>query len=115
MLERLKELNAKWVQEGKEPIAIGVGINTGPVIFGNIGRGKKIEFTVIGDAVNLAARLEGLNKEFRTSIVIGETTRERLGDKAEIRPLGGVKVKGKTIETAVYELVKWTANAREKL
>jgi adenylate cyclase len=111
MIDRLKELNAKWVKEGKSPIAIGVGINTGTVIFGNIGRGKKIEFTVIGDAVNLAARLEGLNKEFQTTIVIGESTRNRLGTKAEVRALGGVKVKGKTIETAVFELVKWNATA----
>jgi adenylate cyclase len=111
MIERVKELNVQWSKEGKGPIAIGVGINTGTVIFGNIGRGKKIEFTVIGDAVNLAARLEGLNKEFQTSIVIGESTRDRLGTKAEVRALGGVKVKGKTIETSVFELVQWNPAA----
>jgi adenylate cyclase len=104
MIERVKELNVKWEREGKAPIAIGVGVNTGTVIFGNIGRGKKIEFTVIGDAVNLAARLEGLNKEFHTSIIVSEFTRARLGETARVRALGGVKVKGKTIETAVYEL-----------
>ena len=104
MIERLKELNRQWESQGKQPIAIGIGINTGKVTFGNIGKGKKIEFTVIGDAVNLAARLEGLNKEFGTSIVISEETRARLGEHAETRTLGGVKVKGKTIETQVYEL-----------
>ena len=67
MIARVKELNAKWEAEGKKPIAIGVGVNTGTVIFGNIGKGKKMEFTVIGDAVNLTARLESLNKEFSTS------------------------------------------------
>lgn len=104
MIERVKELNAKWVAEGKKPIAIGVGVNTGTVIFGNIGKGKKIEFTVIGDAVNLTARLESLNKEFGTSIVISEAMLGRLGQKARVRALGGVKVKGKTVETTVYEL-----------
>jgi adenylate cyclase len=104
MIERLKELNRQWESQGKQPIAIGIGINTGKVTFGNIGKGKKIEFTVIGDAVNLAARLEGLNKEFGTSIVISEETRARLGEHAETHTLGGVKVKGKTIETQVYEL-----------
>ena len=104
MMERLKELNAGWKARGFEPIAIGMGINTGEVIFGSLGAGKKAEFTVIGDPVNLASRLEGLNKEFKTSIIVSESTRERLGGMAQVRPLGGVKVKGKTVETIVYEL-----------
>lgn len=104
MLERLAELNRRWEGEGRKTIAIGVGLNTGEVIFGNVGSGKKIEFTVIGDPVNLASRLEGLNKEFKTSIIISDFTREQLGDLAKVRPLGGVKVKGKTIETLVFEL-----------
>jgi len=104
MLDKLKELNQRWAGQGKGPIAIGVGINTGCAIFGNIGRGKKMEFTVIGDAVNLAARLESLNKEFGTHILISEATRARLGEEARVRSLGGVKVKGKTVETQVFEL-----------
>ena len=104
MLERLGELNRRWEAEGRRQIAIGVGLNTGEVIFGNVGSGKKIEFTVIGDPVNLASRLEGLNKEFKTSIIISEFTREQLGEAARVRPLGGVKVKGKTVETMVFEL-----------
>jgi adenylate cyclase len=110
MIEKVKELNARWATQGKGPIAIGIGVNTGYVIFGNIGRGKKIEFTVIGDAVNLAARLESLNKEFHTSIIVSEATCNRLGDEAQVRALGGVKVKGKTVETTVYELQGWGAN-----
>jgi adenylate cyclase len=111
MLEQVKQLNHRWELQGKQPIAIGIGINTGKVVFGNIGKGKKLEFTVIGDAVNLAARLEGLNKEFHTSIVIGEETQSRLGSTMDARCLGGVKVKGKTIETQVYEL-RGSANAQ---
>jgi len=109
MIEKVKELNAHWATQGKGPIAIGIGVNTGCVIFGNIGRGKKIEFTVIGDPVNLAARLESLNKEFHTSIIVSEETRNRLGKEAQVRALGGVKVKGKTVETTVYELCGWGA------
>lgn len=104
MLERLAALNRGWESEGRKTIAIGIGLNTGEVIFGNVGSGKKIEFTVIGDPVNLASRLEGLNKEFKTSIIISDFTREQLGDLARVRPLGGVKVKGKTVETTVFEL-----------
>jgi adenylate cyclase len=104
MLERLKQLNEKWASEGRKQLAIGIGLNSGEVIFGNVGAGKKVEFTVIGDAVNLAARLESLNKEYRTSIIISEFTLARLGTMAVVEPLGGVKVKGKTVETQIYEL-----------
>ena len=104
MLQKLRELNAKWKQEGRPELAIGIGLNTGEVIFGEMGAGKKVEFTVIGDPVNLAARLEGLNKDYKTSIIISQFTLERLGDAAVTRSLGGVKVKGKTIETLIYEL-----------
>jgi len=112
MIEKVKELNEHWAKQGKSPIAIGIGVNTGAVIFGNIGRGKKIEFTVIGDPVNLAARLESLNKEFHTSIIVSEATRNRLGKEAQVRALGGVKVKGKTVETTVYELQGWGAQTQ---
>jgi adenylate cyclase len=109
MIARVKELNLEWAQQGRENIAIRIGINTGSVIFGNIGSGKKIEFTVIGDAVNVAARLEGLNKEFDTSIMVSQSTQERIAGLAQTRALGGYKVKGKTVETTVYELQAWKA------
>jgi len=104
MMARLEELNRKWAAEGRQQLAIGVGLNTGEVVFGNVGSGKKIEFTVIGDPVNLAARLESLNKEYQTSIIISEHTLARLDGLARVRPLGGVKVKGKTVETQIFEL-----------
>jgi len=104
MFERLKELNARWKEMDRPEIDIGVGLNSGEVILGNVGAGKKIEFTVIGDPVNLASRLESLNKEYKCHIIISEFTLAKLGDAAVVRSLGGVKVKGKTIETAIYEL-----------
>jgi adenylate cyclase len=104
MLQRLEELNKKWESEGRKQLAIGIGLNTGDVIFGNVGAGKKIEFTVIGDAVNLAARLESLTKEYKTLIIISEFTLAKLGNMAAVEPLGGVKVKGKTVETQIYAL-----------
>jgi adenylate cyclase len=109
MIDRVKELNNAWAAQGRQTIAIGVGVNTGAVIFGNIGKGKKIEFTVIGDAVNLAARLEGLNKEFGTSIIVSEFTQQRIANLARTRPLGGYRVKGKTVETTVFALEGWGA------
>lgn len=115
MTRRLEELNREWQAVGRQPISIGIGLNTGEVIFGNVGSGKKVEFTVIGDAVNLASRLEGLNKQFGTSIIISEATRTRLGDAAVVRPLGGVQVKGKTVETRVYELQWLDAAAPQPL
>ncbi len=105
MMLRLQELNLKWNAEGRPQLDIGIGLNTGLVVFGNVGSGKKIEFTVIGDAVNLAARLESTNKELGTHIIISDSTCERLGPSAEVRSLGGVKVKGKTVETEIFELL----------
>ena len=104
MFERLNDLNARWAEMGRPQIDIGVGLNTGEVILGNVGAGKKIEFTVIGDPVNLASRLESLNKEYKCHIIISEFTLAKLGEAAVVRSLGGVKVKGKSIETAIYEL-----------
>ena len=88
-----------------------MGLNTGEVIFGDVGAGKKTEITVIGDPVNLAARLESENKPQGTHIIISEFTLAKLGDSVAVRPLGGVKVKGKTIETQIFELTGLKAAA----
>jgi adenylate cyclase len=104
MLEKLASLNTKWDAEGYPPLDIGVGLNTAEVIFGNVGAGKKLDFTAIGDGVNLAARLEGANKEYKTHIIISESTRQELGDQAEVAPLGSIVVKGKTLGVEIFEL-----------
>jgi adenylate cyclase len=107
-------LAARWVAEGKPDIRIGVGINTAEVVVGNIGSlDHKLDYTVIGDGVNLASRLESANKEFHTGIIISEFVLAKLGDRFEVRALGDVKVKGKERPVAIYELLgrKGAANA----
>jgi Adenylate cyclase, family 3 (some proteins contain HAMP domain) len=75
------------------------------VIFGNVGTGKKLDFTAIGDGVNLAARLESENKAYKTHIIISEATLEELGGAAQVNPLGSVVVKGKTVGVQIFELI----------
>jgi adenylate cyclase len=105
MIDALAVLNARWKAEGRAELDIGIGINTGPMIAGNIGSEVIMSYTVIGDAVNLGARLESLNKQYGTRIIISEATRERLSRPFQLRPLGDVVVKGKTLPVAIYEVV----------
>ncbi len=101
-----RTLAARWVAEGKPDIHIGVGINTAEVVVGNIGSVEhKLDYTVIGDGVNLASRLESANKEFKTGIIISEFTLAKLGERFDVRALGDVKVKGKERPVAIYELL----------
>ncbi len=77
MIEELHRLNEKWAAEGRPTIDIGIGINTGPMIAGNIGSEQIMSYTVIGDSVNLGSRLESLNKQYGTRIIISDATRAR--------------------------------------
>jgi adenylate cyclase len=104
MLKGLAQLNAKWATEGKVGFDIGVGINTGEMIVGNVGSEKTLSYTVIGDNVNLGSRLESLNKEYNTHVIISEATCKKLKGSYNIKPLGSVKVKGKTREVAIFSV-----------
>ena len=105
MVRELGELNRKWAAEGKAQLDIGVGVNSGEMIAGNIGSSSIMSYTVIGDNVNLGSRLESLNKEYRTRIIISGATRDRIGDAFTVRPLGDVIVKGKTVPVAIFDVV----------
>jgi adenylate cyclase len=111
MMEKLAELNRHWEATGFPALDIGIGLNTAEVIFGNVGTGKKLDFTAIGDGVNLAARLESENKVYKTHIIISEATLHELGDAAQVNPLGEVVVKGKTVGVQIFELKGLTATS----
>jgi adenylate cyclase len=104
MVDALQDLNRRWAIEGRAALDIGVGVNTGEMIAGNIGSDTIMSYTVIGDNVNLGARLESLNKEYGTRILISEATRRQLKGQYDLRPLGEVLVKGKTRPVAIYEV-----------
>jgi len=104
MTLRLKEFNEKMKERGKPEIKNGVGIYTGPAIVGNIGSQERFDYTVIGDTVNTASRLESATKELGATIVIGEPTKKALKETYNLRELGTIKVKGKTEELNVYSV-----------
>lgn len=105
MKEKVEELNTIWKKVYKHQVQIGIGINTEEVVVGNIGSEKFMDYTVIGDGVNLAARLESLNKNYKTTIIISENTYRLVKDEVVVKYLDTVKVKGKTEETEIYELI----------
>jgi adenylate cyclase len=107
MAEQLKILQARWQAEQKTPLRMGIGVSTGEVVVGNLGSEQRFDYTVIGDAVNLGARLESANKDFPTqhNIIISESTYQEAKDTLEANPLGEVVVKGKREAVSIYELV----------
>jgi adenylate cyclase len=104
MIHETARLRERWTAEGKAAIRIGIGINTGDAVVGNIGAEKVFSYTVIGDAVNLASRLESKNKDYGTEIIISEFTLERIGGAFETVYLDDVKVKGKEKAVKIYEV-----------
>jgi len=105
MVHELGELNNKWAEQGMPQLDIGIGINSGDMIAGNIGSASIMSYTVIGDNVNLGARLESLNKDYGSRIIISDASRTRLTGNYDIRPLGDVVVKGKTKPVSIFEVV----------
>jgi adenylate cyclase len=105
MLGKLRELQSKWKQEGIPSFDIGIGLNSGDAIVGNMGSSQRFDYTAIGDSVNLASRLEGLNKLYGTNIIISEYTYKNVKEKFGIRKLDAVRVKGKRKPIYIYELI----------
>lgn len=104
MVKKLDELNERWEQEGKQKLNIGIGINTGDMVVGHVGARKHLSYTVMGDNVNLASRLEGLTKDYKTSIIIGKSTNDAIQNEIPTKFLTTTKVKGKEEEVKIYTL-----------
>ena len=106
MMRRLGELRENWKAEGGPPLDIGIGINTGMASVGNMGSELRYGYTAMGDTVNLASRLEGLNKEYRTHILVSESTYAAArGAGLVFRDLDVIRVKGKLQPVNIYELL----------
>ena len=106
MLDKVKELQAKWLDEGKPKIEIGIGINTGEAFVGNIGSEKRMEYTVIGDTVNLASRIEGNNKIFKTNLLISSSTYASVRSIVDVVKISDVKIRGKEKTLDLYEVIR---------
>ena len=105
MLDRLTKMQQKWEAEGTPRLDIGIGLNTGTMVVGNMGSDRRFDYTVMGDSVNLASRLEGINKEYGTQVMISEFTYERVKVDFFCRELDAVRVKGKERPVKIFELV----------
>jgi adenylate cyclase len=107
MVAALEELNQKWSQRGLPAIDLGIGVNSDTVVAGNMGSESRLNYTVIGDGVNLAFRLEGLTKtpEYETKIIISGTTLTKVKDQYHTRRLGEVAVRGKQSTTEIFALL----------
>jgi adenylate cyclase len=105
MQKSTNEISKRWISSGEQPLKIRIGINSGEVIVGNMGGVKRFDYTVMGDNVNLASRLEGANKQYNSKIMIGESTYEFIKEKFLVRELDLIRVKGKMKPTKVFELI----------
>jgi adenylate cyclase len=105
MVQRLRGLQEEWSAQGLPRLSIGVGINSGVMTVGNVGSKQRFDYTAVGDAVNLAARLEEANKEYRTPIIVGEQTRRLVAGEFATRSLDLVALRGREAPTAIHELL----------
>ena len=105
MQECLDSMRTEWRNQGEPELFMRIGINTGPAVVGNMGSKTRMDYTMMGDSVNLAARLEGVNKHYKTSTMISESTYEQAKDGIEARELDLIRVVGKHEPVKIYELL----------
>lgn len=105
MIQELGSLRKKWEDKGLPKLNIGVGISSGPMVVGNMGSLRRFDYTAMGDSVNLGSRLEGLNKEYGSNIIISEETYKIAKGAIICRELDSVRVKGKDLPVRIYELI----------
>lgn len=110
MFEKLEELNKELKKEGKKELAIGIGINTGNVVVGNMGSDQRFDYTCLGDAVNLSARLEGQTKQYGVKILLGQETIKFIESKFKFIELDKIAVKGKKEGVYIYTILKENFN-----
>lgn len=105
---KVKEIRQRWIDEGKPKIDIGIGINTGEAFIGNVGTENRFEYTVIGDAVNIASRIEDYNKIYKTHILISENTYNKISQIVDVIKIREVSIKGKSKKINIYEVLRIT-------
>jgi adenylate cyclase len=108
MRDKLAKLNDKWKKENRPQIQVGFGINTGEAIVGNIGSERRMEYTAIGDMVNVASRVEGETEGGQ--IFITEDTYKELGSRVTVKKFDSVKLKGKTLKVQIFEVTGLNPN-----
>jgi class 3 adenylate cyclase len=114
-VRRMEQVNDAWRAEGKPTLRIRIGLNSAEVLVGNVGSSDRFSYTVMGDGVNVAARLEGLNKVFGTTICISDSVFDAVTSKVVVRPLRYVQVKGRKQQFLVYELLGMAGSGDEEL
>jgi adenylate cyclase len=105
MMAELEALQARWASQGRPSLNIGIGINTAIMVVGNMGSELRFDYTVMGDGVNLASRLEGANKEYGTHIIVSESTWEQVKERIATRELDIIRVQGKAQPTRIFEVL----------
>ena len=102
---KLNELNALWKKQGKPQLITRIGIHTGDAIVGNVGSSERLNYTALGDTINIASRLEGINKNYNTKIIVSDAVYEQIKDRFVLRMIDHVIVKGRSKSSCLYELL----------